>query len=66
LKPVRPGDTLSVTAEVIDKRVLASRPDRGLVRTLSTVRNQHGDEVMTMIGLGFFPLRAAEADRATV
>ena len=44
--------------EVLDKRVLASRPDRGLVRTLSTVRNQHGEEVMTMIGLGFFPVRS--------
>ena len=43
---------------------LLSRPDRGLVQTLSTVRNQHGEDVMTMIGLGFFPLRAEESDPA--
>ncbi len=65
LKPVRPGDTLTVHCEVVDKRPLQSRPDRGLVRTKSTVRNQHGEDVMTMVGLGFFPLRGTEADTAT-
>jgi acyl dehydratase len=57
LKPVRPGDTLTVISEVVDKRPLSSKPDRGLVRTRSTVRNQHGEDVMTMIGLGFFQIR---------
>jgi len=57
LTPVRPGDTLTATAEIIDKRQLKSKPDRGLVRSRWTMTNQHGEAVMTMIGLGFFPIR---------
>jgi len=57
LRPVRPGDTLTVRCEVVDKRPLESKPDRGLVRTRTTVRNQHGQDVMTLVGLGFFPRR---------
>ena len=59
LKPVRPGDVLTVRCEVTDTRPLESRPDRGLVRTRTTVRNQNGEDVMTMVGLGFFPRRDA-------
>ncbi len=62
LWPVRPGDTLTVRCEVVDKRPLESKPDRGLVRTRTTVRNQRGEDVMTMVGLGFFPRRDAPAD----
>ena len=40
-QPVRPGDTLSVRAS-------RSKPDRGLVRTLFEVLNQHGEIVMTV------------------
>jgi len=57
LKPVRPGDTLTVETEVIEKRPSASKPDRGLVKLRRTARNQDGDEVMTMIGLGIFRRR---------
>jgi acyl dehydratase len=64
-KPVRPGDTLTATNEVVDKRPLASKPDRGLVRSQWTVTNQHGDVVMTMIGLGFFPIRGDQDQDAT-
>jgi acyl dehydratase len=59
LRPVRPGDTLTVRTEVVDRRPLRSRPDRGLVRTRTTVHNQHREEVMTMVGLGFFARREA-------
>lgn len=55
LAPVRPGDTLSLRTEVIAKRPLKSRPDRGLVTIRATLSNQEGVDVMTMIGLGFFP-----------
>ena len=60
LKPVRPGDTLSVRCEVLSKRTLESRPDRGLVRLQSTVLNQDGEVAMTMIGLGFFSRRDSD------
>jgi acyl dehydratase len=43
-KPVFPGDTLAFRTEVVDKRP-SSKPGRGIVTLLHTVRNQHGDEV---------------------
>ena len=48
--PVRPGDTLKVTCEVIESRPSRSKPDRGIARILCRVHNQDGDEVMTYIG----------------
>jgi acyl dehydratase len=45
---VRPGDRLSVRVTVLDARPSASRPDRGIVRSLIEVRNQDGALVMTM------------------
>lgn len=61
LKPVRPGDTLSVLTEVIEKRPSSSKPDRGLVKLRWTASNQHGEDVMTMIGLGIFRRRDGTA-----
>ena len=46
-QPVRPGDTLSVRATVVETRPSASKPDRGLVRTLFEVLNQRGEVVMS-------------------
>lgn len=45
--PVRPGDTLSVQATVLETRPSRSRPDRGSVLMAYEVRNQHGETVMT-------------------
>ena len=55
--PVRPGDTISVRTEVIEKRLSKSKPDRGLVKLRWTAHNQHGHDVMSMIGLGIFRCR---------
>jgi acyl dehydratase len=57
LKPVFPGDTLSVRLEVLEARPMASRPDVGLVRTMWQVSNQHGDPVLNMKGWGMFRRR---------
>ncbi|WP_454884070.1 MaoC family dehydratase [Sphingomonas oryzagri] len=46
LKPVKPGDVLSVETEVIEARPSASRPEMGSVRNRTTVFDQHGDPVM--------------------
>lgn len=46
--PVRPGDSLSVLATVVEARPSRSRPDRGFIRTFVEVRNQRGEAVMTM------------------
>ncbi len=55
--PVRPGDTLTGSAEVAEARRSASKPDRGIVRLVSRMHNQHGDPVLTMIGTGFYACR---------
>ncbi|HEX2436944.1 MAG TPA: MaoC family dehydratase [Methylomirabilota bacterium] len=59
VKPVRPGDTLRVRFTVIEAIPSRSKPDRGIVRSLSEVFNQRGEIVMTMRGLGMFARRPA-------
>lgn len=56
-KPVRPGDTLSVRATVLDVRASTSKPDRGLVRTFFEVLNQHGDVVMSVKAMNMLKRR---------
>ena len=51
LKPVYPGDTLSVHGEIIEKTPSRSKPDIGSFRTRTTVTNQDGDVVMTFISI---------------
>ena len=48
LKPVRPGDTLHVEAEVTELRPSHSKPDRGIVRIAYRYVNQAGETVLTM------------------
>jgi len=48
LKPVRPGDLLTVRATVLEKRASNRRPDRGSIKFLMEVLNQSGDVVMTL------------------
>lgn len=57
LKPVRPGDTLSARMTVLECIPSRSKPDRGIVRSLMEVRNQHGDVVMTTRGLSLLGRR---------
>lgn len=47
LAPVRPGDTLRTTAEVMEVRASASRKDRGFVKLAFGVANQDGVRVMS-------------------
>ncbi len=46
LKPVRPGDTLTVQATVTASELSQSRPNMGRTVMLYQVYNQSGDEVM--------------------
>ncbi|HCY14893.1 MAG: dehydratase [Curvibacter sp. GWA2_64_110] len=57
LKPVFPGDTLSLSHTILESRPMASRPDVGLVRTAWEMHNQHGDKVLHMEGYGMFRRR---------
>ncbi len=57
LKPVRPGDTLRGTSEVIDKKASAKRPEMGIVRSKVTIFNQQDEPVMTMIPIAMWRTR---------
>ncbi|MEM7172765.1 MAG: MaoC family dehydratase [Pseudomonadota bacterium] len=52
-RPVRPGDTITVGAEVLEKRLSESRPDRGILRMGYVVTNQDGETVMTFQAIQF-------------
>lgn len=56
-RPVRPGDTLSIGIEVLEKRPSANAPKRGHVRTKLTGRNQDDEPVISWIGLGMVARR---------
>ena len=57
LKPVYPGDLLSLRHTILESRALRKRPDTGMVRSRWEMFNQHGDKVMEMEGYGFFGRR---------
>ena len=57
LKPVHPGDRLTLEAETLEVRRSRSRPEMGSVKRRWTFRNQHGEPVMTMEGMGLFTTR---------
>jgi acyl dehydratase len=57
LKPVRPGDTLTVRATVLETQRSRSKPDRGVVRTFVEVLNQHREVVMSMKALNIMRCR---------
>ena len=57
LKPVHPGDVLSLRHTIVEARALRKRPDTGMVRARWELFNQHGDKVMEMEGYGFFGRR---------
>ena len=62
LKPVFPGDTLRLCMEVLEARVMNSKPHIGLVRSRWTMRNQHDEPVLTMEGWGMFRRRPTGFD----
>ncbi|MCY4665722.1 MAG: alpha/beta fold hydrolase [Acidimicrobiaceae bacterium] len=65
LEPVRPGDVLTATVEILDTRPSARHADRGTVFIGCTMTNQHGRVVFTAHGRGLVgrrhPLNEATA-----
>lgn len=61
LKPVRPGDTIRVTAEVLELRPSSSRPF-GHARLKYTTCNQHGEAVLSGEMLHLIAKRPTEQD----
>ena len=61
-RPVRPGDTLRVVTDIVELRISASKPDRGIARVRQVTINQRGEQVMeqeTTIFLKRRPVLAA-------
>ncbi|HVZ43873.1 MAG TPA: MaoC family dehydratase [Ramlibacter sp.] len=59
LKPVYPGDTLTLSYTIVESRPLRKRADVGLVRGRWEMSNQNGEKVMQMEGFGMFGRRHA-------
>lgn len=57
LAPVRPGDRLSARTRTLETIDLRSRPDAGIVRFATSLRNQAGVEVMTQTAAMLFTRR---------
>ena len=60
-QPVRPGDTLSVRATVLETRRSRSKPDRGIVYTLFEVLNQRGEVVMSVKAMNMLKAREPQS-----
>lgn len=59
LKPVRPGDTLSLRVEILETTPSRSKPDRGAIRFRLEARTQKGEVVMTELATALFGRRPA-------
>jgi acyl dehydratase len=57
IKPVRAGDTLTVSTTVLESKPSTSKPDRGVVLTQWEAKNQHGELVATVKGMGMYKRR---------
>jgi acyl dehydratase len=60
-KPVRPGDELRVTSEVLEVRPSKSRSDRGTIRVQNTTFNQNDEAVQTFTANLLVPRRSPAA-----
>lgn len=59
LKPVRPGDTLTYRAEILEVTPSRSKPDRGVARVRYEAVNQAGELVLRLTGMQMLARRPA-------
>jgi acyl dehydratase len=59
VRPVRPGDTLRLSAEVLEIAPSKTKPDRGSVLVRNAVLNQRDEEVQVFTVRLLVPRRAA-------
>jgi acyl dehydratase len=52
--PVRPGDTLRFRSTVLESRLSASKPDRGIVKFRWELLNQRDEVAVSMVGTQFY------------
>ena len=60
LKPVRPGDALSLRITVLEARRSRSKPDRGMVNSQIEVLNQQRETVMSVKAMTLIRCRFPE------
>ena len=56
LAPVRPGDALSLRAEVLEQRRSERQPTLGILRWRWTLNNQNGEPVLDLVATSLFDL----------
>lgn len=61
IKPVFPGDVLSVRMEVLELKPSKSRPEIGFVISRTTTSNHKGEPVMEFTSNGIFPRNDGKA-----
>jgi acyl dehydratase len=61
LKPVHPGDVLSMRHTVVSSKISQSKPDRGFVQFHFEMLNQFGDVVLDQRNAIMFGRRSSEA-----
>jgi len=59
LRPVRPGDRLTLRTTVEEARLSRSKPDRGLVRTRVELRDDDGGGVLSLTAMNLILARPA-------
>lgn len=64
LKPVRPGDALTLRRTVLEKRVSKSRPELGIVKFHFALVNQDGETVTTVTVPIMISVRVPQAAEA--
>ena len=58
LRPVRPGDVLSVKLSILEATRSRSKPDRGVVRTLCEILNGNREVVMSLKAMNIIACRS--------
>ncbi len=61
LKPVYPGDTLTMRGQIVDKTPSRSKPELGTIRTQTIVTNQDGVDVMRFTSIVLMQRRPPNA-----
>lgn len=62
LRPVRPGDVLRMSGEIVELRPSKSKPDRGTVRSRIEITNQADEIVMSYLTSTQLPVRPEGGD----
>ena len=58
--PIYPGDEITVTSTVVEKRTSEKVPNRGLVKVEVVGENEGGDEVLSYVSKMYFGRRDAD------